>query len=238
MPLIIELRDVGFGYPGGSPVLRGVSFAVATGERVALLGPNGAGKSTLLQHLNGLLLPSSGQVLIAGEPVADGNLRAVRSRIGFVFQNPDDQLFLPSLLEDVAFGPLNAGEPPERAKALAQAELANLGIERYTHRAAHHLSGGEKRLAALATVLVSRPDVLVLDEPTGDLDARARQHIVRLLQERPETLIVATHDLEAAGVVCRRAVALADGSVAYDGPLDHLLADRELLGKLGLLAPL
>ncbi|NJD09889.1 MAG: ABC transporter ATP-binding protein [Gemmatimonadetes bacterium] len=234
----LELRAVSFAYPGGEPVLRAISFTVAPGERVALLGPNGAGKSTLLQHLNGLLLPTAGQLFVGGVPVVEANLRSVRQRIGFVFQDPDDQLFLPTLLEDVAFAPLNAGEPRAQARARAHAALAAVGIDRHADRAAHHLSGGEKRLAALATVLVSRPQVLVLDEPTGDLDARARLRIVRLLQERPETLLVATHDLEVAGAVCTRALALADGSVAYDGPLDRLRADRDRLGRLGLLAAL
>jgi len=235
---LLEVRDLSYAYPGGEPVLRGVSFTLNEGERLALLGPNGVGKSTLLQHLNGLLLPVSGEVRIGGLPVTEENLRAVRARVGFVFQNPDDQLFLPSLQEDVAFGPLNAGATRQEARAQATAALAGLGIERYADRAAHHLSGGEKRLAALATVLVSRPELLVLDEPTGELDARARQRIVRLLQQRPETLVVATHDLEAAGAVCHRALVLSAGSVAYDGALDTLLADRGRLGELGLLAAL
>jgi cobalt/nickel transport system ATP-binding protein len=235
---LLELRDLSYAYPGGEPVLRHISFAVATGERVALLGPNGAGKSTLLQHINGLLVPTSGEVRVGGLAVTEGSLRAVRAQVGFVFQDPDDQLFLPSLHEDVAFGPLNAGASREAAHDQAHAVLAELGIERYAERAAHHLSGGERRLASLATVLVSRPAILVLDEPTGELDARARQRIVRLLQQRPETLLLAAHDLEAAGAVCRRALVLSEGSVAYDGPLDRLLADRELLCELGLLAAL
>jgi len=235
---LLEVRDLTYAYPGGEPVLRQVSFTVQEGERIALLGPNGAGKSTLLQQLNGLLLPASGEVRVGGLVVTEASLRAVRAQVGFVFQDPDDQLFLPTLREDVAFGPLNAGMPKQAAADRAHAVLTELGIERYADRAAHHLSGGEKRLAALATVLVSRPALLVLDEPTGELDARARQRIVRLLQQRPETLLLATHDLEAAGAVCRRALALSEGSVAYDGPLDRLLADRELLCELGLLAAL
>jgi cobalt/nickel transport system ATP-binding protein len=235
---LLEVRDLSYAYPGGEPVLRQVSFTVAEGDRLALLGPNGAGKSTLLQHLNGLLLPGSGEVRVGGLLVAEESLRAVRARVGFVFQNPDDQLFLPSVLEDVAFGPLNAGATKRAAHDQAHAVLAELGIERYADRAAHHLSGGEKRLAALATALVSRPALLVLDEPTGELDARARQRIVRLLQERTETLLLATHDLEAAGAVCGRAVVLSAGSVAYDGALDRLLADRGQLCELGLLATL
>jgi len=235
---LLELRQVSYAYPGGEPVLRDVSLTVRAGERLALLGANGAGKSTLLQHLNGLLLASAGEVLVSGEVVGESNLRAVRARVGFVFQNADDQLFLPTLLEDVAFAPLNAGEPRERARALALAELAELGIERYADRAAHHLSGGEKRLAALATVLVSRPELLVLDEPTSELDARARQRIVHLLAGRRETLVVAMHDLDAAAALCQRAVVLMDGVVAYSGELEALLRDERLLSTLGLHAPL
>jgi cobalt/nickel transport system ATP-binding protein len=235
---LLELRQVGYAYPGGAPVLRNVSFTMRVGERLALLGANGAGKSTLLQHLNGLLLASAGEVLVSGQVVGEASLRTVRASVGFVFQNADDQLFLPTLLEDVAFAPLNAGEPRDRARSLALAALAELGIERYADRAAHHLSGGEKRLAALATVLVSRPELLVLDEPTSELDARARQRIVRLLAGRPETLVVALHDLEAAAALCQRAVVLMEGAVAYDGELEALLRDEPLLTALGLRAPL
>lgn len=237
-PAGLHVSDLAFAYPGGPPVFRGVSFTVKPGERVAVLGANGTGKSTLLLHLNGLLTPSAGEVSVDGIAVRDGNLRAVRDRVGFVFQNPDDQLFLPTLLEDVAFGPLNQGLDRETAGNEARRQLEGFGLLGAADRAAHHLSGGEKRLAALATVLVLSPSVLVLDEPTAALDARARSRVVRSLARRTETLLIATHDLEVAGALCRRALVLADGRLALDAPAEEVLSDAALLGQLGLLKPL
>ena len=235
---VLELRDVDFSYPDGPPVLCDVGFALSAGERVALLGPNGAGKSTLLLHANGLLRPGRGSVHVAGIAVADDTLRAVRARVGLVFQNPDDQLFLPTVLEDVAFAPLNAGQSPAAATALARAALAELGLDGHADRAAHHLSGGERRLAALATVLVSRPPLLVLDEPTAELDARGRRRVVELLRRRGEAILLATHDLAVAAALCERALVLQSGRLVYDGAITALLADRELCEELGLTAAL
>ena len=235
---ILRCDDLTFGYPDGEPVLRGVTFAVEAGERLALLGPNGAGKSTLLLHFNGLLLPDAGRVTIGGITVTDATLRDVRRRVGFVFQDPDDQLFLPTLLEDVAFGPLNDGVEPVEAERRTMLLLAELGLDHAADRAAHHLSGGEKRLASLATVLVMEPAIIVLDEPTAGLDARARRRVVELLQNRRETLIVATHDLDVARVLCRRGIVLADGAVAARGPLPEILDDADLLRAHGLIDPL
>ncbi|MEJ2678891.1 MAG: ABC transporter ATP-binding protein [Gemmatimonadota bacterium] len=235
---LIDVRELSFRYPGGGDALRAVSFRVAQGERLAVLGPNGAGKSTLLLHLNGLLLPAAGRVTVDGQPVSEATVRDVRRRIGFVFQNPDDQLFLPTLLEDVAFAPLNDGETPLAAESLARETLRELGMEHAAERAAHHLSGGERRLGALATVLVSRPDVLVLDEPTSALDARGRRHVVELLCGRAETLIIATHDLGAAAAMCDRAVVLDAGALVRDAPLGEILADAPFLERYGLVAPL
>ncbi|MEJ2679016.1 MAG: ABC transporter ATP-binding protein [Gemmatimonadota bacterium] len=235
---LLDVRDLSYRYPGGADALQEVSFQVVKGERVAVLGANGAGKSTLLLHLNGLLLPDDGSVAVDGVPVSESTLRAVRRRVGFVFQNPDDQLFLPTLLEDVAFAPLNEGEAPAAAEALARETMRELGIEHAADRAAHHLSGGERRLAALATVLVSRPDVLVLDEPTAALDARGRRHVAELLSGRTETLIMATHDLGVAASLCERAVVLDAGTVVRDAPLDGILSDGPFLERYGLVAPL
>jgi cobalt/nickel transport system ATP-binding protein len=190
----------------------------------------------LLHHLNGLVLPQSGRVRVAGIPVLEENARDVRRRVGLVFQDPDDQLFLPTLLEDVAFGPLNEGLSPQDAIAAARAILVELGLSGKEERPAHHLSGGEKRLAALATVLVSRPRLLALDEPTGNLDARGRRDLVALLREREESVILATHDLAVAAALCSRAVVLASGRVAYDGPLPDLASDAAQLERLGLQA--
>lgn len=238
MPPLIDVRDVTYRYPGGADALRRVSFRMEKGERLAVLGPNGSGKSTLLLHLNGLLLPAEGAVAVDGEVVAEATVRAVRRRVGFVFQNPDDQLFLPTLLEDVAFAPLNDGVAPQAAEAMARETLKELGMEHAANRAAHHLSGGERRLAALATVLVSRPDVLVLDEPTSALDARGRRLIVEILRRRPETLVLATHDLDAAAALCERAVVLDAGALVQDGSLADILADAHLPERYGLVAPL
>ena len=236
MTPLVQVNRVAYRYPDVTPALTDVSFSLASGERAALLGPTGAGKSTLLQLLNGLLLPAAGTVAIDGVAVTEASAPAVRRRVGFVFQNPDDQLFLPTLLEDVAFGPLNAGASREEAAARAHAALLSLGLAQAHERAAHHLSGGEKRLAALATVLVSQPDVLVLDEPSGDLDARSRRRLLEAFRARHETLLVATHDLEFARGICTRALVLVEGRVAWDGALETLLGDRPLLERCSLVA--
>lgn len=234
----IRATDLSYRYPGGEPALRRVSFTVDGGRRLAVLGPNGAGKSTLLLHMNGLLLPDRGSVTIGDLPVLEDTLRQVRRRVGLVFQDPDDQLFLPTLLEDVAFGPLNDGADPADAETAARELLESLGLQHAAERAAHHLSGGERRLAAMATVLATHPDVLVLDEPTGGLDARARHHVFERLRRRPETLLIATHDLDLARALCDAALILERGQIAAQGPTGELLADHELLRTHGLLAPL
>jgi cobalt/nickel transport system ATP-binding protein len=238
MSTLIDVADLTYDYPDGTPALAGVSFAVEEGGRVAILGPTGAGKSTLLLHLNGLLLPRSGTVTVAGVAVTRDTCAEVRRSIGLVFQDPDDQLFLPTLLEDVAFGPLNEGRLPADAERLALGVLAELGLAGEERRAAHHLSGGQKRLAALATVLVSQPRVLVLDEPTGDLDASGRAKVVELLQQRHETLVVATHDLEVAGALASRSIVLDRGGLVAAGSTSDMLADGALLERHRLVAPL
>ncbi len=233
----LEVRDLRFAYPGGQAILDGVSFTVEPGEHVAVLGPNGAGKSTLLLHLNGLLEAGSGGVVVDGIAVSEETAREVRRRVGLVFQDPDDQLFLPSLLEDVAFGPLNHGDDPHDAEHAALDQLRSFGLEGAAHRAAHHLSGGEKRLASLATVLVMRPDILALDEPTASLDARARRRVVDTLRARPESLLIATHDLDLARDLCARAIVLSEGKVAADGETPVILEDTDFLRRHGLLDP-
>lgn len=235
---VLEVDALRYGYPGTGEVLRGITFRVGVGERVAVLGANGAGKSTLLLHVNGLLTPAAGRVVVEGITVTDETARGVRRRVGLVFQDPDDQLFLPTLLEDVAFGPMNDGLDAAAAERSARRQLAALGLEPVAGRAAHHLSGGEKRLAALATVLVSRPAVLVLDEPTAGLDARSRHRVVDLLRERDETLVLATHDLEVASALCDRAIVLAAGRVSADTSMDRLRTDEPFLRANGLIAPL
>jgi cobalt/nickel transport system ATP-binding protein len=238
MGALIEVSGLGYRYPDGAEGVRNVGFAVRAGERVAVLGPNGSGKSTLLLHLNGLLLPTRGAVRVADLPVSEDTAPAIRRKVGFVFQEPDDQLFLPTVLEDVAFGPLNAGRSPGEAEERARAELRELGLEDQADRAAHHLSGGERRLASLATVLVSDPEILVLDEPTAALDARARRRVVDILRGRTETLVVATHDLEVAAALCPRALVLDAGNLVADLATTELLGDPDLLERHGLSAPL
>ena len=235
---LIEVVDLTYRYPDGTPALAAVSFAVDEGDKVAILGPTGAGKSTLLLHLNGLLLPQSGSVFVAGVGVTRQTCKEVRKGIGLVFQDSDDQLFLPTLLEDVAFGPLNEGRSPADAERQAMTVLADLGLAGNEGRAAHHLSGGQKRLAALATVLVSQPRVLVLDEPTGNLDAEGRARVAQLLRQRTETLVVATHDLGMARALCSKCVVLDRGRVAATGDASEMLADEVLLERHRLLVPL
>ncbi|MFO7895101.1 MAG: ABC transporter ATP-binding protein [Longimicrobiales bacterium] len=233
----LEVDHLRFAYPGGVPILDGVSFQVEPGEHVAVIGANGAGKSTLLLHLNGLLTPAAGHVAVDGLTVSEENAREIRRRVGLVFQDPDDQLFLPSLLEDVAFGPLNQGDDPAAAERAARSQLQDFGLLHAADRAAHHLSGGEKRLASLATVLVMHPDILALDEPTAALDARARRRVIDTLRRRDESLIVATHDLSLARDLCPRAMVLSDGAVAADADTKTILEDRALLRAHGLLDP-
>jgi cobalt/nickel transport system ATP-binding protein len=234
----VDVVGLTYRFPGGQPVLQDLSFTVGPQERLAVLGPNGAGKSTLLLHMNGLLLPEAGHITIGDVRVGEDTLREVRQHVGLVFQDPDDQLFLPTLLEDVAFGPLNQGASPASAEAAARDILDVLGLAHAAERAAHHLSGGERRLAAMATVLVTRPAVLVLDEPTDGLDARARRRVVERLAGRQETLLLATHDLEVARVLCGTALVLDGGKIVAAGPIEPILSDRDLLRRHGLLDPL
>jgi cobalt/nickel transport system ATP-binding protein len=184
------------------------------------------------------LLASGGEVCVAGVTVRPATVTEVRQRVGLVFQDPDDQLFLPSLLEDIAFGPLNAGVPADDARARARCILLDFGLEDKANRAAHHLSGGEKRLVSLATVLVSDPALLALDEPTGNLDAPGRRRLVDRLRDRAEAMIIATHDLEVAGALCSRAVVLRRGRVVADTAMATLLDDVEVLRRHGLVEPL
>jgi cobalt/nickel transport system ATP-binding protein len=228
----VEIRDLSHRWSSGADALRGVSLVVRRGERVALVGPNGAGKSTLLGYLNGASL---GPVRIGGTPVARAHLAEIRRRVGVVQQETDDQLFMPTVAEDVAFGPLNAGLARDVVRARVAAALARVGAADLGDRAHQTLSGGERRRVAIATVLAMEVEVLVLDEPTSNLDARGRRAIAAVLRELPQTQIVATHDLELVAAVCSRVVVLADGRVVADGPADRILADRGLLEQHGVL---
>lgn len=236
----VETMNLTYRYADGSEALRGVSFAVEPGERVALIGPNGAGKSTLLLHLNGLLPERPGEkaaVQICGVPVSAENFSKVRKNVGLLFQDPDDQLFCPTVFEDVAFGLRQLGlEGPALAGKVAAA-LAQVGLAGYEQRLPHHLSRGEKRRVCLAGVLVCEPAVLALDEPTTDLDPRGRRELKLLLRQLPAAQLIATHDLELVVENCTRALLLDRGAIIADGPPAALLADEELMLAHGLERP-
>lgn len=225
-------------YPDGTEALRGVDLAVAPGERVALIGPNGAGKSTLLRHLNGLLRPTGGRVVVWGRPVEPRCYAEVRRRIGYVFQDPNDQLFSPTVLEDVAFGPLHLGLPLEEVARRVRRSLERVGLAGFEARAPHRLSAGQQRLVALATVLSYDPSILVLDEPGTWLDPRRRRGLIALLGELGGTQLLATHDLDLAWEMCDRAVLLSEGRIVADAPARELLADQVRLERFGLELPL
>jgi energy-coupling factor transporter ATP-binding protein EcfA2 len=255
---VSAVRVVGleYRYPDGREALRGVDLTIRPGEAVALVGPNGAGKSTLLLHLNGLL-PGKGRgtighahgvaggdrrrgpfVWIDGLEVNEKNARDVRRRVGLVFQDPDDQLFCNTVLEDVAFGPLNLGLAPAEARRIAEECLRRVDLLAEAGRPPHHLSFGERKRVCLAGVLACRPSVLVLDEPTANLDPRGRRRFIRLVQGLDCTMLVATHDLEMVLEACRRVVLLDGGRVVADGPTLEVLTDAELLERHGLERPL
>ena len=235
-PPAIDIRDLRFAYPDGTEALRGVDLRVAEGESVAIIGPNGAGKSTLLLHLNGILR-GQGSIEIYGLPVEQATLREIRRRVGVVFQDPEDQLFLTTIAQDVGFGPANLGLPAEEVAIRTHEALRAVGMEDSGDRAAHHLSFGQKKRVATATVLSMRPDVLVLDEPSSNLDPRARRQLVAILRSLPVTKIIVTHDLPYAWEMCERGIILDDGRVVADGPLDRILSDEALLARHGLELP-
>ena len=231
----IEVRQLSFGYPDGFPALRGVDLHIEPGEKVALVGPNGAGKSTLILHLNGILR-GQGEVRVCGLPVADDNLGRIRASVGLVFQDPDDQLFSPSVGEDVAFGPSYMGLPQDEVDRRVERALASVGMPDSATRVPHHLSGGEKKRVAIATVLAMDPEILVLDEPTAGLDPRGRRGLIRLLGDLPQTMLVATHDLRMVEELFPRTVVMDQGKIVADAPTAALMADVELLAAHGLEA--
>lgn len=233
---VIEFHYVSFSYPDGRKALENVNLTIQGGEKVALVGPNGAGKSTLLLHLNGIL-KDKGVIRIAGTQVGDGNLRVIRSQVALVFQHPDDQLFSPTVFEDVAFGPLHMGLDEEEVRARVAWALEQVGMEGFEDRIPHHLSLGEKKRIAIATVLAMRPAILALDEPSGQLDPRARRRLIRLLGTLPQTMLVATHDMRLAKELAQRTIVLDQGRVVADGPTAELLGDVQLLQKHGLEPP-
>jgi cobalt/nickel transport system ATP-binding protein len=236
----IEITNLRYRYHDGTEALRGVNFRVAPGECVGLLGPNGSGKSTLLLHLNGILPEkptADGAVRILGTPVSTEQLPAIRRQVGLVFQDPDDQLFCPTVAEDVAFGPQQLGLSEAEVHARVHQALQQVGLPDFGHRATHHLSHGEKRRVCLAGVLACEPAVLVLDEPTSDLDPRGRREFKALLNRIPATKLIATHDLELVVEMCSRVIVLDRGNVVADGPTVPLLNDEALMLAHGLERP-
>jgi len=235
----IEITDLKYRYHDGTEALRGISFRVLPGECIALLGPNGSGKSTLLLHLNGLLpeKPAAGAVKIYGQPVTAENLESIRRQVGLVFQDPDDQLFCPTVAEDVAFGPQQLGLGAAEIAGRVKNALAQVGLAGFEARATHHLSHGEKRRACLAGVLACEPGVLVLDEPTSDLDPRGRREFKAMLRRLPATKLMATHDLELAVELCARTIILDHGEMIADGRTVELLSDEKLMLAHGLERP-
>ncbi len=235
---IVEVKELKFSYPDGTPALNGVSFRITHGESVALVGANGAGKSTLLLHLNGYLTPQAGSVRIGDMPITKNTLKNVRQTVGMVFQDPDDQLFLPRVYDDVAFGPINLGLPPDEVKRRTLNALSLVGAEHLKDRPPYKLSGGEKRAVSIATVLSMSPSILVMDEPTSNLDPKARRQLIHLLSEFDHTKIIATHDMDMVLDLCSRAIVLKDGEVAADGAARDILGNQELLDSSGLEKPL
>jgi cobalt/nickel transport system ATP-binding protein len=234
----IAVNELTFAYPGGPTALDHLRFAVAAGESVGLVGPNGAGKTTLFLCLCGVLPVPAGVVRLAGlDPSDPGQRRRLPAKVGIVFQNSDDQLFNATVFDDVAFGPLNLGWPPEKVRAAVAEALARVGLPGLEQRVPFHLSGGEKRRVALAGVLAMRPETLLLDEPSMHLDPRGRRQLIRLINDLPGTKVIASHDLELILETCQRALVLDRGRLVADGPARALFADAALMDAHGLEVP-
>ena len=235
----VRVSGLSYAYPNGladHAALNGVDLTVMEGEKVALLGPNGAGKTTLLLHLNGLLR-GSGEVEVFGRSVAEadkGELARIRARVGLIFQDADDQLFSNTVSEDVAFGPIHMGLGPKEVRERVESALADVGLSGFGDRAPYHLSGGEKRRSAIATVLSMRPEIIVADEPSSGLDPRARRELIRLIGLLPQTMLVATHDVDLARAVLPRCVIMNHGRVVADGPTSEMAGDEGFLESCGL----
>jgi cobalt/nickel transport system ATP-binding protein len=237
---IIHVNNLSFAYPDGRQALAAIDLAVKPGEKVAVVGPNGAGKSTLFLHLNGTLRAhhhDGTQVQVAGLDVTERNLRAIRAQVGLVFQDPDDQLFSPTVFEDVAFGPLHMGLPEREIRERVARALAAVGMTGHEEQMPHHMSLGERKRIAIATVLAMDPAILVLDEPSAGLDPRARRKLIDLLHHLPQTMLVASHDMRLVWDLCLRTVILDGGQLVADGPTTKLLRDGALMDRHGLEVP-
>jgi len=236
MTSVLQVHDLHFSYHDGLAALRGVSFEMCEGEKVALVGPNGAGKSTLMLHLNGIL-SGHGEVTVGGSALRPDNLPVIRSMVGLVFQNPDDQLFSPTVFEDVAFGPLHMGLPMKEIESRVKSALEAVRMSSFRDRLSHHLSVGEKKRIAIATVLSMDPQILVLDEPSAGLDPRARRTLINLLRELPITMLVSTHDMRLVEELFPRTIVMDEGQIVADGKTRDILEDEGLLTAHGLEKP-
>ena len=232
----VRIENLSFCYPDGRQALTDVSLTISRGEVAALIGPNGAGKSTLLLHLNGIL-NSDGAVRVFDCPVDGKNLRWVRNKVGLVFQNPDDQLFSPTVFDDVAFGPINMGCSESEVRQSVTRALGWVGMAGYEQRSPYHLSMGEKKRIAIATVLSMMPEILAIDEPTSNLDPASKWSLIELLKQLPLTKVIATHDLELVEALCQRVIIVDGGRIIADGSTDRILADIPLLEAHGLAKP-
>jgi len=233
---ILQIHDLNFAYPDGHIALRGVNLSICAGEKVALVGPNGAGKSTLMLHLNGILGEQS-PISIAGLSIDSKNLPLIRALVGLVFQNPDDQLFSPTVSDDVAFGPLHMGLPEEEVHQRVKKALTAVQMDGFEDRLSHHLSMGQKKRIAIATVLAMQPQILILDEPSAGLDPRSRRSLINFLRDLPITMLVSTHDLYMVQDLFPRMVIMDEGKIVADGSTPELLEDEVLLKTHGLELP-
>lgn len=235
---IVEFSDVRFRYPDGTAALNGLSFRISHGESVGIVGANGAGKSTLLMHINGYLLPQSGRITIGDLALDNRTRQEIRRKVGLVFQNPDDQLFMPTVYDDVAFGPLNLGISHDKVKESVEKALTTVGCIAHKDKPPHHLSSGQKSSVAIAAVIAMHPDILVMDEPASNLDPKSRRKLITLLNGFTHTKIIASHDLDLILDVCRRCIVIREGQVASDGPTEELLSNKVLLEENNLELPL
>jgi cobalt/nickel transport system ATP-binding protein len=230
----VHVKELWFSYPDKPNVLQNINLQIQPGERVGVVGPNGSGKTTLFMSLCGVLVPASGEITVFGEPIVSG---AFRPDIGLVFQNPDDQLFSASVWDDVAFGPQNMGLPPEEVQQRVTEALRLTGMQTLAHRPPHHLSGGEKRMVAIAGILAMHPKVVIYDEPSANLDLRARRRLIQFLCQSEQTLIISAHDLECILEVCDRVILIDEGQIIADGDPGEIMSDAALMQAHGLEKP-
>jgi cobalt/nickel transport system ATP-binding protein len=235
---IVEFKDVSFRYPDGTEALKGVSFRITHGESVGVVGANGAGKSTLLQHMNGYLMPTSGTVIIGDLTLTGKTRREIRRKVGMVFQNPDDQLFMPTVFEDVAFGPLNLGMDEASVRERVSKALNMVNSLSLQNKPPHHLSCGQKSAVAIASVMAMGPDILAMDEPAANLDPKSRRSLITLLRTFNHSKLIASHDLDLILDVCERCIVIGEGLVIADGPSAEILSNRTLLEENSLELPL